>query len=69
MSCSLMLRKEGKSAGYIQDEWSRGYRPRATTDFPAIIKVYYKVEKVLYIIEAFSKICILLALKYNSTTQ
>jgi hypothetical protein len=38
MFYSLMLRREeGRSAGYIQDEWSRGCRPRATTDFPAIV--------------------------------
>jgi hypothetical protein len=32
----LVKREGGQSAGYIQEEWSRGCRPRATTDFPAI---------------------------------
>jgi hypothetical protein len=33
----ILIKEEGKSASYIQEEWSRGCRPRATTDFPIIL--------------------------------
>jgi hypothetical protein len=33
----LVKREGGQSAGYIQEEWSRGCRPRATTDFPVTL--------------------------------
>jgi len=33
----VVRREGGQSASYIYEEWSRGCRPRATTDFPAII--------------------------------
>jgi hypothetical protein len=36
----LLLKEKGKNAGYIQEEWSRGCRPRATTDFPAILLIF-----------------------------
>jgi hypothetical protein len=33
----VVRRERGQSAGYIHEEWSRGCRPRATTDFPATL--------------------------------
>jgi hypothetical protein len=33
----VIRRERGQSAGYIQEEWSRACRPRATTDFPIIL--------------------------------
>jgi hypothetical protein len=36
----LLSGDRGRSASYIHEEWSRGSRPRATTDFPAIISLF-----------------------------
>jgi hypothetical protein len=40
--CVIVRREGGQSASYIQEEWSRGCRPRAITDFPVILFIFIK---------------------------